>query len=163
MVSLQQMSVWFGLSVVLVTLEWRNYSLTLFFFWPYLISATFEPPFPMMHPISSFGTVISWVCCWAGFRACPVKSARAETKNKVSYPSRQNLSSAQSQHLADFLGGGEGSRNDCLTFYKVNINSGLKIPKGNFGPELIFSKQKVRKLRGGGSSKKVSFLYWWLA
>lgn len=33
-----------------------------------LISAIFVPPFPIMQPISSFGTVISWVCwfefCW---------------------------------------------------------------------------------------------------
>lgn len=28
----------------------------------YLISAIFVPPFPMMQPISSLGTVISWVC-----------------------------------------------------------------------------------------------------
>ena len=46
------------------------------------------------------------------------------------------------QILVDFLGG-EGSRNDLLTFYKVNFRSGPKIPKG-----------KVRKLRGGGISKK---------
>ena len=29
----------------------------------YLISAILEPPFPIIHPISSFGTVISCVCC----------------------------------------------------------------------------------------------------
>ena len=52
--------------------------------------------------------------------------------------------------------GGKGSRNDRLTLNKVNISSGPKIPKGNFGPELIFNKQKVRRLRGEGSSKKVS-------
>jgi hypothetical protein len=46
----------------------------------YLISAIFDPPFPMMQPISSLGTVISWVCCaLAGGRFCgPAKAARAE-------------------------------------------------------------------------------------
>ena len=44
---------------------------------------------------------------------------------------------------------GKGSRSDRLTFQKVNINSGLKIPKGNFSLEQIFTKQKVRMLRGG--------------
>ena len=29
----------------------------------YLISAIFDPPLPMMHPMSSLGTVISCVCC----------------------------------------------------------------------------------------------------
>ena len=32
----------------------------------------------------------------------------------------------------------------------VNVNSGPMIPKGNFGLELIFTKQKVKRLRGGG-------------
>ena len=46
----------------------------------HLISATFDPPLPMMQPMSSLGTVISWVCCWAAwFRAWPVRRARAET------------------------------------------------------------------------------------
>ena len=49
----------------------------------YLISAIFEPPFPMIQPISSFGTVISWVCwvvcglpCWWW----PANAANAENK-----------------------------------------------------------------------------------
>ena len=42
------------------------------------------------------------------------------------------------QILVDFLGG-EGSRNDLLTFYYVNLSSGPKIPKGNFSLELIFT------------------------
>ena len=47
----------------------------------HLISATLDPPFPMMQPMSSLGTVISWVCCWAAwFRAWPVRRARAETE-----------------------------------------------------------------------------------
>ena len=44
----------------------------------HLISATLEPPLPMMQPMSSLGTVISWLCCWLGFLACPVRRARAE-------------------------------------------------------------------------------------
>ena len=44
----------------------------------HLISATLDPPLPMMQPISSLGTVISWVCCWAGFLFWPVSRARAE-------------------------------------------------------------------------------------
>ena len=48
---------------------------------PHLISATLEPPLPIMQPISSLGTVISWVCCWAAwFRAWPVSRARAGTE-----------------------------------------------------------------------------------
>ena len=43
-----------------------------------LISATLEPPLPMMQPMSSLGTVISWLCCWLGFLVCPVRRARAE-------------------------------------------------------------------------------------
>jgi len=42
-----------------------------------LISATFDPPFPIMHPMSSFGTVISCVCCWAGDLVWPDSTARA--------------------------------------------------------------------------------------
>ena len=45
-------------------------------------------------------------------------------------------------------------RGDKLTFYSVNINSGPKIPKGNFGLELIFTKQKVKKLIEGEGSRK---------
>ena len=37
----------------------------------------------------------------------------------------------------------------------MNISSGPKIPKGNFGSKLIYTKEKVRKLRGEGSSKKI--------
>ena len=32
------------------------------------------------------------------------------------------------------------SRNDLLNFYYVKICLGLKIPNGNFSPELIFTK-----------------------
>ena len=46
--------------------------------------------------------------------------------------------------------------NDCLTFYKVNISSGPKILKGNFSLELIFTKQKVLKLKGGGVKQNKS-------
>ena len=53
------------------------------------------------------------------------------------------------QICLSFFRGGEWSRCDRLTFYYVNINSGPKIPKGNFGLE-----QKVKKLGGGGVKKK---------
>ena len=44
----------------------------------HLISATLDPPLPMMQPMSSLGTVISWVCCWAAWLlAWPVNKARA--------------------------------------------------------------------------------------
>ena len=48
---------------------------------PHLISATLEPPLPMMQPMSSLGTVISWLCCPLGLRVwpAPVSSARAAT------------------------------------------------------------------------------------
>lgn len=50
----------------------------------HLISATLEPPFPMMQPMSSLGTVISWVCWVLGdLGAWPPNRARAET-GKVS-------------------------------------------------------------------------------
>ena len=42
----------------------------------------------------------------------------------------------------------DGVQEWLLTSYKVNIKSGPKLPKGNFGPELMFTKQKVQKLRG---------------
>jgi len=42
-----------------------------------LISATLEPPLPMMQPMSSLGTVISWVCWVFGDRAWPDNIARA--------------------------------------------------------------------------------------
>ena len=41
-------------------------------------------------------------------------------------------------------------------FLLVNINCGPKIPNWNFGLELIFTKQKVKKLRGGRG--QVTFL-----
>ena len=40
-----------------------------------------------------------------------------------------------------------------MTFYQANINSGPKITIGNFSLELIFTKQKVKKLRGGEGSR----------
>merc|ERR1712055_635221 len=43
-----------------------------------LISATLDPPFPMMQPMSSLGTVISWVCWLFADRFCPLSMARAE-------------------------------------------------------------------------------------
>ena len=47
-----------------------------------------------------------------------------------------------------------------MTFYQLNINSGPKIPKRNFGIELIFTKQKVKKLKSfDGSPKYVTLLY----
>ena len=48
---------------------------------------------------------------------------------------------------------GEGSRNDVLTFYKVNLSSGPKIPKEKFDLELIFTMKKVRS-KGEGFPKK---------
>ena len=36
-----------------------------------------EPPLPMMQPMSSLGTVISWVWWGAGGLTCPVSRARA--------------------------------------------------------------------------------------
>lgn len=54
------------------------------------ISAIFVPPFPIMHPIKSFGTVIS--CCWvlavcvrlAVVRNCdPARAARAALYSKL--------------------------------------------------------------------------------
>ena len=55
----------------------------------YLISAILDPPFPIIHPMSSLGTVISCVCCedWGRFW-CPVSAARAgkgraESSNKL--------------------------------------------------------------------------------
>ena len=53
-------------------------------------------------------------------------------------------------------------RGDKLTFYSVNINSGPKIPKGNFGLELIFTRQKVKKLRGGRGQEKVRKIFTFL-
>ena len=49
---------------------------------PHLISATLEPPLPMMQPMSSLGTVISWVCWALGLRVwpAPVSRARAATE-----------------------------------------------------------------------------------
>ena len=41
----------------------------------YLISAIFEPPFPITHPMISFGTVISWV--WWVLAPRPPLPARA--------------------------------------------------------------------------------------
>ena len=52
---------------------------------PHLISATLEPPLPMMQPISSLGTVISCVCCWAGLRACPDRRAKAANESFLCY------------------------------------------------------------------------------
>ena len=52
--------------------------------------------------------------------------------------------------------------NDCLTFYNVSISSGPKIPKGNFGLELIFTKHKVKKLRGGRGQEKVRKIFTFL-
>ena len=43
-------------------------------------------------------------------------------------------------------------------YLKVNINSGLNLPKSNFGPELIFAKQKIRKPRGRDQAK-ASMIY----
>ena len=47
----------------------------------HLISAIFEPPFPIIHPMSSLGTVISCVCWLAWGRLCcwVPKAARAKT------------------------------------------------------------------------------------
>merc|ERR1719361_1285255 len=42
-----------------------------------LISATFDPPLPMMQPISSLGTVISWVCWLLAERPWPLSMASA--------------------------------------------------------------------------------------
>ena len=65
---------------------------------PHLISATLDPPLPMMQPMSSLGTVISWVCCWAAWlRAWPVSRARAETEDfKTFYFPRQPASPSSS-------------------------------------------------------------------
>ena len=57
----------------------------------HLISATLEPPLPIMHPISSLGTVISCVCCWAGLRACPDRRAKAENSSFPCYQFIKNL------------------------------------------------------------------------
>ena len=57
---------------------------------------------------------------------------------------------------------GEWSRCDRLTFYEVNINSGPKIPKGNFGVEQMFTKQKVKKLGGGRGQEKVRKIFTFL-
>ena len=49
-----------------------------------------------------------------------------------------------------------------MTFYKVNINSEVKIPKGNIGQELIFTKQKQKSQkakRGEGSRKSQGNFY----
>ena len=49
----------------------------------YLISATFDPPLPMMQPISSLGTVISWVCWLLAERPWPLSMASAENWTSV--------------------------------------------------------------------------------
>ena len=56
----------------------------------YLISAILVPPFPIIQPISSFGTVISWVCVPgpvpAGVLSCdPASAASAETESTLIY------------------------------------------------------------------------------
>ena len=53
---------------------------------------------------------------------------------------RQNLSSAQSEYFADFLGLGKGPGMTPNFLLLINISSGQKIPKGKFDPELIFTK-----------------------
>ena len=42
------------------------------------------------------------------------------------------------------------------------INSRLKMPKGNFGLELRFTKQKVKELRGGRRQDKVRKIFTFL-
>ena len=51
-----------------------------------------------------------------------------------------------------------------MTFYKVNINSEVKIPKGNIGQELIFTKQKQKsqKAKRGEGSRKVREIFTFL-
>ena len=64
-----------------IALAYKNIPMIRMCVVPHLISATLEPPLPMMQPMSSLGTVISWLCCPLGLRVwpAPVSSARAAT------------------------------------------------------------------------------------
>ena len=58
----------------------------------YLISAILEPPLPMMQPMSSLGTVISWVCwlvCGRLWWPEAASAARAGNEVRVLFPDLQ--------------------------------------------------------------------------